>query len=235
MAKGRKAKIGLLAKKLCMTQIFAEDGTCIPVTVLEVADCFVTQKKTIAKEGYDAIQLGTGELAFEKVNRPTRGHFEKKNLKPQYFLKEFRPANIDQFETGMSWNVRSVELGDRVNVTSTSKGKGFQGVIKRHGKAGGPASHGSRFHRAPGSIGMCTWPGKVIKNMKLPGHMGAKQVTVKGLLVVKVDVENGLVFLKGAVPGANRSYLVIENTHKDFSSRLVKKEEAAPVEEAVVE
>src|SRR3989338_11172470 len=161
--------MALLGKKLGLTQIFDEGGDVLPVTVIQAGPCTVIQRKTLENDGYEAIQVGFEELPDRKANRPYKGHFLKKNLKPFRFLREFRGQ---EGEVGQVLTVEMLKAGDRIKVTGTSKGKGFQGVIKRHGKGGGPASHGSRFYRTPGSIGPRTSPGEVFKNMKLPGHMG---------------------------------------------------------------
>ena len=198
---------GLLGKKLGMTEVFNEAGDVVPVTVIQAGPCPVIQKKTRDRDGYDAVQLGFGELAERKSNKATKGHFSKNNLKPTRFLKEFQTDG--SLEVGQVVTVESFKVGDKVKVTGVSKGKGFAGVIKRWGKAGGPASHGSRFHRTTGSIGQRTSPGEVFKNMKLPGHLGSERVTVRNLLVVQVRPEENLLLLRGAVPGANHNLVEI--------------------------
>ena len=202
-------KQGLLGKKIGMTQVFDKDGECVPVTVVRAGPCVVVQKKTKENDGYEAIQLGFEEIPEGKVNRPYQGHFAKRNLKPFRFLKEFRISGEASYEQGHVLSVEGFQIGDRVKVTGVSKGKGFQGVIKRHGKAGGPASHGSRFHRTTGSIGQRTSPGEVFKNMKLPGHMGDEKVSVRNLEVIEVRPQDHLLFIKGAVPGAANNLLMI--------------------------
>ncbi|MFO1519775.1 MAG: 50S ribosomal protein L3 [bacterium] len=219
---------GLLAKKIGMTQLFTKDGRMVPVTVLLTGPCVVTQKKTVGTDGYDAVQVGFEETEFRKLNRPMKGHFQKKNQKAYSWLKEFRTAQIANFEVGSVITVGRFKAGDMVDATGVSKGKGFQGVIKRHHKKGGPRSHGSCFHRSTGSIGQRTYPGKVFKNMKLPGHMGDEQVTVKNLEVVEVRSGENLLFVKGAVPGGVNARLIINNLSPDFEQR--KESEAAPVE-----
>ena len=202
--------MSLLAKKLGMTEIFDEDGNSIPVTVLEAGPCTVVQLKTKEKEGYASIQLGFLEAPAKLINKPLKGHFSKKNLKSFRHLKEFRLEDEKSLpEVGSELKADFFKKGDYVRVTGISKGKGFQGVIKRHGKAGGPATHGSRFHRTTGSIGQRTSPGEVFKNMKLPGHMGVDRKTVKNLKVVDVRPEENLIFLMGAVPGSNNNIVMI--------------------------
>ena len=200
----------LLGKKLGMTQIFDDAGDVVPVTVVQAGPCVVVQKKTKEHDGYDAIQVGFEERTEKRLPKALKKHFSKRNVKPFRFLKEFRILPEVKFEEGQVLTVESFKTGDFVKVTGTSKGKGFAGVIKRHGKAGGPASHGSRFHRTTGSIGQRTSPGEVFKNMKLPGHMGDKTVTVKNLKVVGVQPAENLLFLRGAVPGANHQMIVIQ-------------------------
>ncbi len=199
---------GLLGKKIGTTQIFNDSGDIIPVTVVQAGPCVVVQKKTKENDGYEAIQLGFEELKESKASRPYKNHFAKKNLKPYRYLREFRLQDA-AYEVGSILNVDAFKVGDRVKVTGTSKGKGFAGVIKRHGKAGGPASHGSRFHRTTGSIGQRTSPGEVFKNMKLPGHMGSERVTVKNLEIVQVRREENLLFIRGAIPGAKNNLVMI--------------------------
>jgi large subunit ribosomal protein L3 len=192
-----------------MTQVFAEDGECLGVTVLEVGPCTVTQIKKPDSEGYQALQIGFDEMEFRRVNRPLRGHFEKKQLKPFRTLKELRVLDSASFKLGQQLKVESFKVGERVDVTGVSKGKGFQGVIKRHHKGGGPASHGSTFHRSTGSIGQRTWPGRVFKLMKLPGHMGDERVTVRNLKVVQVIPEKNYLLVEGAVPGPKNGIVFI--------------------------
>lgn len=199
---------GLLGKKIGTTQIFNDSGDIVPVTVVQAGPCVVVQKKTKENDGYEAIQLGFEELKESKASRPYKNHFTKKNLKPYRYLREFRLEDA-AYEVGNILNVDTFKVGDRVKVTGTSKGKGFAGVIKRHGKAGGPASHGSRFHRTTGSIGQRTSPGEVFKNMKLPGHMGSERVTIKNLEIVQVRPEEHLLFIRGAIPGAKNNLVMI--------------------------
>jgi large subunit ribosomal protein L3 len=192
-----------------MTQLFNKEGDVVPVTVVQAGPCLVVQKKTKEKDGYDAIQLGFEEISEKRAAKPYKGHFLKKKLKPFRHLREFRIQADAPYEPGQTLTVETFQVGEKVKVTGVSKGKGFQGVIKRHGKAGGPASHGSRFHRSTGSIGQRTSPGEVFKNMKLPGHLGDERVTVRNLEVVKVRPEENLLFLKGAIPGAKNNLVMI--------------------------
>ncbi len=230
-------KPGLIGKKIGMTQFYSDSGQHFGVTVLKVGPCVVTQVKAPTTEGYSAVQLGFEELEFRRLDRAMRGHFEKKSIKPFRHLKEIRIQDSASYKVGQTLTVSAFQPGDLVDVTGVSKGKGFQGVIKRHHKAGGPASHGSTFHRSTGSIGQRTYPGKVFKLMKLPGHMGDRQVTVRNLQVVKVDAERNLLVLNGGVPGGENALLLIRNKHPEFEKRLLgsgqKKAEAptaAPAE-----
>lgn len=203
---------GLLGKKLGMTQVFDETGDVVPVTVIEAGPCVVVQRKLVDKDGYDAIQVGFDEIPEKKALKRAKaylGHFRKKGVKPFRHLQEFPVGKDETFEVGQVLTVGAFQPGDRVKITGVSKGKGFQGVIKRHGKAGGPASHGSRFHRTTGSIGQRTSPGEVFKNMKLPGHLGDEKVTVKNLQVVQVRSDENLLLVRGAIPGAKNNLVVI--------------------------
>ena len=202
--------IGILGKKIGMTQVFTKNGERIPVSVLQAGPCTITQRKTAKTDGYSAVQLGFEEVDFQKLNRPERGHFQKKKLKAFRYLKEFQVEEGDSLELGQVIDLASFKEGEKIDVTGASKGKGFQGVIKRHHKAGGPKTHGSGFHRSTGSIGQRTYPGKVFKNMKLPGHMGARQVSTQNLEVVEVRVEQNLLFVRGSIPGAVNGLVVIK-------------------------
>ena len=201
--------IGLIGKKLGMTQIFDEKGNVIPVTVIKATPNRVIMRKTEESDGYDAVQLGLEEIAERKVNKPLMGHFKKHNSPAYRYLKEFRLKMYKDIEEGEIFDVSMFSEHEMLKVTGISKGKGFQGVIKRHGFGGGRATHGSMFHRAPGSIGQCAWPSRVFPGKKLPGQMGNKKVTVKGLKVVGIDKENNLLIVKGAVPGSRGSYVFI--------------------------
>jgi large subunit ribosomal protein L3 len=201
---------GIIGKKVGMTQVYAEDGRAIPVTVLEAGPCVVVQRKSKDKDGYSAVQLGLVEKrAPKRVTKPMKGHFEKAGLPPCRVLRELRVAESAEVKVGDKVSVDLFTPGDSVNVIGTSKGKGFQGVVKRHHFRGGAATHGSMFHRAPGSIGASAFPSRVLKGMRAGGHMGQDRVTMKNLKVVKVDPANNLLVVKGAVPGAGGGYVVI--------------------------
>ncbi|MBO8152499.1 MAG: 50S ribosomal protein L3 [Candidatus Neomarinimicrobiota bacterium] len=202
--------VGILGKKLGMTQIFSEDGLAIPVTIVEAGPCKVVQVKTLENDGYSAVQLGFEKKPERLVNKPMMGHFRKHKVEPFRFLREFRDFPEEYCEVGKEVTVEVFEEGNIVKVIGISKGKGFQGVVKRHGFGGGPRTHGQSDRlRAPGSIGASAFPSRVIKGLRMAGRMGGKQVTVKGLTIVKIDKENNLLFIKGAVPGARNSLLII--------------------------
>ncbi len=205
---------GMLGKKVGMTQIFNEERVLVPVTVLEVEPMIVVQKKTVENDGYNAVQLGTGYVKEKHVNKPLKGHFAKANVTAKKYLKEFRVENIEAYEVGQEVKADVFEAGSKVDVTGISKGNGFQGVIKRHGKSRGPMAHGSRYHRRPGSMGNCSDAARVFKGKKLPGHMGHVQVTVQNLEIVRVDIENNIVLLKGAVPGPKGGMITIKESVK---------------------
>jgi large subunit ribosomal protein L3 len=206
---------GILGKKLGMTRVFAADGRCIPVTVVEAGPCVVLQKKTAATDGYDALQLGFGTRKTHRVNQPEMGHFRKVGKGAFAHLREIRAENVDGYQVGDEITCDSVfAAGDIVDVTATSKGKGFQGVIKRHHYSGGPETHGHMFHRAPGSIGSSSFPSRVWKGKTLPGHMGSERVTVQRLKVVEARPEENLLFVSGAVPGARGGLLVVRKSKK---------------------
>lgn len=198
---------GILGKKLGMTQVFTEDGKAVPVTVVEAGPCCVIQVKTIKKDGYEAVKIGFQEIMKEKkVNKPAAGIFKKAGVKPYKMLKEFP---MDSLKVGDVVTVEKFKKGDTVSVSGVSKGKGFQGVMKRHNYAGGPASHGSTSYREPGSIGASSYPSRVWKNKGLPGHMGSERVTTKTLSVIDVKLDKNLLLIRGAVPGSNGTYLEI--------------------------
>jgi large subunit ribosomal protein L3 len=199
---------GIIGKKVGMTQVFTEDGMVVPVTVVEAGPCTVLQKKTSDKDGYDAVQIGFGAMKESRVNKPLRGHCKKSDAAPARHLREFRGDSSDM-ELGSEVTVGIFSKGDKVSVIGTSKGKGFQGVIKRHHFKGGRATHGSMFHREPGGIGSSAWPSRVWKNKKLPGHMGDHRVTTKGLEVVDVRAEDNIILIKGALPGSKGGLLII--------------------------
>ncbi|MFP3866973.1 MAG: 50S ribosomal protein L3 [Desulfobacteraceae bacterium] len=201
---------GILGKKLGMTRLFDPTGTAVPVTVIEAGPCFVVQKKTAKRDGYEALQLGFERRRLEKQNKPTQGHFSKQGFKTGFrFLREFRLDSTEDFEVGQELDVNQFAIGDKVVITGTSKGKGFAGVIKRWGFKRGPETHGSMSHRAPGSIGASAYPSKVIKGKKMPGHLGNARVTVKNLEVIDVRPESNLLIVRGAVPGARNGLLLI--------------------------
>jgi len=202
--------MGILGKKIGMTRIYSELGQAIPVTVIEAGPCRVLQIKTEATDGYSAIQVGFAEKKAFRVNKPQAGHFQKSNSKGFYFVREFRVNDPSVFTVGQDISIDSViKIGDKVDVQGTSKGRGFQGVIKRHGFSGGGSGHGSMFHRAPGSIGCSAYPSRVIKGKKLPGRMGNDSVLRKNVMVVDVRSEENVVLLKGPLPGANNGLLKI--------------------------
>ena len=204
---------GLIGKKLGMTQIFDEQGKVIPVTVIEAGPCAVAQVKTVETDGYNAIQLGFGDVKESKINKPEKGHFAKSKLTPKKHLREFRLEEIS-YNVGDEIKADIFAAGDAVDITGTSKGKGFQGVIKRHGQSRGPMGHGSMYHRRPGSMGSTSTPGRVFKGKKLPGHMGVEKVTVQNLEIVKVDLDKNAILIKGSVPGNKGSILKIRKTVK---------------------
>jgi large subunit ribosomal protein L3 len=202
---------GILGIKVGMTQVFEKDGTVVPATVIKAGPCVVVQKKTASDDGYDAVQLGLVEfIADKRVNKAMQGHFKKANVSPVKFLREFRlKESADSTQIGAKVLVDQFAPADSVDVSGISKGKGFAGLVKRHHFGGGAATHGSMFHRAPGSIGSSAFPSRVFKGMRAAGHMGQERVTAKNLRVVRVDVENNLLVVSGAVPGANGAYLII--------------------------
>src|SRR5690625_4800931 len=204
---------GILGRKVGMTQIFLENGELIPVTVVQAEPNIVLQKKTIETDGYEAIQVGIYDKKESRSNQAEKGHAETANTTPKRYVREFRNAKIDEYEVGQEISVEAFEIGDKIDVTGTSKGKGFQGSIKRHNYARGPMSHGSRFHRAGGSMGSVD-ASRVFKGKALPGQMGAEQVTVQNLEVVKVDGEKNLLLIKGNIPGAKKSLVKITSAVK---------------------
>ncbi len=206
---------GILGKKLGMTQIYEQDGRAIPVTVVQAGPCLVVQRKTTETDGYEAVQLGLVESkAPRHPGKPLAGHFAKAGVAPTYRLAEFSVAADEEAKPGDQVKAGIFAVNDYVDVVGTTKGKGFQGVIKRHGFAGGRASHGSMFHRAPGSIGSSAFPSRVLPGLRAPGQMGGTRVTTKNLKVVKVDEENNLIYLRGAVPGAKQSTIAIKRAKR---------------------
>jgi len=201
---------GIIGRKVGMTQVYAEDGRALPVTVIEAGPCVVVQRKAPGKDGYSAVQLGLVEgRKLKRVTKPMKGHFDKAGLPPCRVLREFRVQDGAEVKVGDKVSVSMFAPGDTVHVTGVSKGKGFQGVVKRHHFRGGAATHGSMFHRAPGSIGASACPSRVLKGMRAAGHMGLERVTVRNLQVVRVDAERNLLVVEGSVPGAGGGYLVI--------------------------
>lgn len=206
----------IIGRKVGMTQIFDEKGLVVPVTVIEAGPCPVVQIKTVETDGYDAVQLGFGTVKENKVNKPDNGHFKKAGVKAVKHLREFRacPECLANVKVGDEIKVDSFEIGEKVDVQGITKGKGFQGVIKRHGQSRGPMGHGSMYHRRPGSMGSTSTPGRVFKGKKLPGHMGVEKVTVQNLEIVKVDLDKNAILIKGSVPGNKGSILKIRKTVK---------------------
>lgn len=204
---------GILGTKLGMTQIFTEEGIVLPVTVVEAGPVVVTQIKTTEKDGYNAIQVGFKDAKEKSLNKPQKGHLAAANVLKKH-LKEFRVDSVEGYTVGQAINADLFAAGEIIDVTGISKGKGFQGPIKRHGQSRGPESHGSRYHRRPGSMGACSFPGRVFKNKKLAGHMGSVKVTVQNLEVVKVDADKNLILVKGAIPGAKGSVVTIKEAVK---------------------
>ncbi|WHY77745.1 50S ribosomal protein L3 [Neobacillus sp. WH10] len=204
---------GILGRKIGMTQVFAENGNLIPVTVVEVAPNVVLQKKSVDSDGYVAVQVGFEDKREKLSNKPEKGHVAKANTAPKRFIREFRGDDLAAYEVGQEVKVDIFAAGDIVDVTGISKGKGFQGSIKRHGQSRGPMAHGSRYHRRPGSMGPVA-PNRVFKGKLLPGRMGGDQVTVQNLEIVKVDTERNLLLIKGNVPGAKKALLKIKGAVK---------------------
>ncbi|HXY39640.1 MAG TPA: 50S ribosomal protein L3 [Vicinamibacteria bacterium] len=204
---------GIIGKKVGMTQVYAEDGRAYPVTVIAAGPCVVVQRKSKEKDGYSAVQLGLVEpRKAKKVSKPMKGHFDKAGLPPCRVLREFRVEDGALVKVGDKVSVEQFAAGDTISVCGTSRGKGFQGVVKRHHFRGGAATHGSMFHRAPGSIGASAWPSRVLKGMRAGGHMGSERVTVRNLQVVRVDGANNLLVVRGSVPGAGGSIVVIRKS-----------------------
>ncbi len=207
-------KKGIIGKKLGMTQVFDEAGRAIPVTVILTGPAHVVQIKTEEKDGYNAVQLGMQELKPQHIKKPIKGHFDKAKIKPMKYLSEFRLEDISNIKIGDVFDASLFEEGEKVDVQGISKGKGFQGVIKRYGQRRGRMSHGSKFHRTTGSIGASATPSRVFKNKQMPGQMGRDVVTTQNLLVVKVDTEKNVILVKGSVPGAKNSIVKIKNAVK---------------------
>ncbi|WP_112179279.1 MULTISPECIES: 50S ribosomal protein L3 [Paraliobacillus] len=204
---------GILGRKIGMTQLFLENGELTPVTVIQAEPNVVLQKRTLDNDGYEAIQLGFADKKESRSNKPAKGHAAKASTKPKRFIREFRNANLDDYEVGQELSVEVFQAGDKIDVSGTSKGKGFQGAIKRHNQSRGPMTHGSRYHRRPGSMGVID-PMRVFKGKNLPGQMGGETVTIQNLEVVKTDVENNLLLVKGNVPGPKKSFVKITSAVK---------------------
>ncbi len=207
-------KKAILTTKVGMTQIFNEDGVLTPVTVLQAGPCVVTQVKTVENDGYAAVQVGFGDIREKLVNKPNKGHFAKAGVAPKRFVKEFRFEDAEGYTLGQEIKADVFAAGDKIDATAKSKGKGFQGAIKRHGQSRGPMAHGSKFHRHAGSNGSATTPGRVFKGKKMPGQMGAVRITVQNLEIVRVDAEKNLLLVKGAVPGPKKSLVMIKESVK---------------------
>ena len=204
---------GILGKKIGMTQIFTEHGEVIPVTVVEAGPVVVTQIKTTENDGYTAIQVGFQDAKEKSLNKPQKGHLAAANTLKKH-LKEFRVDSVEEYTVGQEIKADLFAAGELIDVTGISKGKGFQGPIKRHGQSRGPETHGSRYHRRPGSMGACSYPGRVFKNKKLAGHMGSVKVTIQNLDLVRVDAEKNFILVKGAIPGAKGSVVTIKEAVK---------------------
>ena len=204
----------ILGRKIGMTQVFSEDGLVIPVTVIEAGPCIVVQKKTIENDGYEAIQVGFREVKEQRVNKPEKGHFAKAGVELRRVLKEFRIDDISAYEVGSEIKADIFAVGDKVDISGTSKGKGTQGPISRHGHSRGPMTHGSKYHRGGGSLGAGTSPGKVFKGMKMAGKTGNKRVTVQNLEIIRADAELNLLLVKGAIPGPKGSLVCVKDTVK---------------------
>ena len=207
-------KKAILATKVGMTQIFNADGVLTPVTVLQAGPCVVTQIKTEENDGYKAVQVGFTDKREKLVNKPLRGHFDKAGVSYKRYVREFRFDNAEEYSVKDEIKADIFAEGDKIDATAISKGKGFQGAIKRHGQSRGPMTHGSKYHRHAGSNGACSDPSKVFKGKKMPGHMGHRQVTVQNLEIVKVDTDNNLILVKGAVPGPKKSLVTLKETVK---------------------
>jgi large subunit ribosomal protein L3 len=206
----------MLGKKIGMTQVFSDDGLSIPVTVIQAGPCTVVQKKTIENDGYNALKVAFGDAKEKSLNKPQKGVFSKAGVSVRKYMKEFKVEDCDNYAIGQEIKVAEMfQAGDKIDVSGISKGKGFQGVIKRHGQTIGPLTHGSKYFRGPGSMGAGTSPGRVFKGKNLPGHMGAEKVTIQNLNIVRVDGERNLLLVKGAVPGPKGALLVIREAVKN--------------------
>lgn len=204
----------IIGKKIGMTQIFTDNGSVVPVTVVEAGPLVVVQKKTVESDGYNAIQVGFENIKEEKMNKPKKGHFNKASVEFKKYLQEFRIENPEEYEIGQEIKVDIFAEGDMVDVTGVTKGKGTQGVIKRHGFSRGRETHGSHFHRAPGGMSAATYPGRVLKGHRMGGRMGNVKVTIQNLEVVKVDAEKNIILIKGAIPGPKKGLITVKETVK---------------------
>ncbi len=207
-------KKAIIGKKIGMTQVFGENGRAIPVTVVEAGPCVVLQKKTMEVDGYEALQLAYGQVKERRMTKPVKGHYDKNSVEYKKIIREFKLDDYEGYQTGQVILADTFVAGDRVDISGKSKGKGFQGNIKRHNQSRGPMSHGSKYHRRPGSMGASSSPSRVFKGKKLPGQMGNKNVTALNLEVVKVDAENNVILIKGAVPGIRGSVIAIKTSVK---------------------
>lgn len=207
-------KKGILATKVGMTQIFNENGVLTPVTVLQAGPCVVTQIKTVENDGYSAVQVGYVDKREKLVSKPLKGHFDKAGVSYKRYVREFKLENASEYSVKDEIKADIFAAGDKIDATAISKGKGFQGAIKRHGQSRGPMAHGSKFHRHAGSNGAASDPSKVFKGKKMPGQMGNKRITIQNLEIVRVDIENNLILVKGAVPGPKKSLVTIKETVK---------------------
>ena len=207
-------KKAILAKKIGMTQVFAENGTLVPVTVLEAGPCVVTQKKTLENDGYEAIQVGFVDAKVKHTTKPVKGHFDKANVEIKKYIREFRLEDVSGFEVGAEIKADVFAAGDKIDASGVTKGKGFQSTIKRYNASRGPMGHGSKSHRVVGSMSSGTTPGRVKKGKKMPGHMGNVQVTIQNLEIVRADAEKNLLLIKGAVPGPKGALLFIKDSVK---------------------
>ena len=207
-------KKAILATKVGMTQIFNEDGSLTPVTVLQAGPCFVTQVKTVENDGYSAVQVGYADKREKLVNKPQKGQFDKAGVSYKRFLREFKFENAEEYQMGQEIKADIFAVGDKIDATAISKGKGFQSAIKRFNQHRGPMTHGSKYHRHAGSNGACSDPSRVFKGKGMPGHMGHKKVTIQNLEVVRVDAENNLILVKGSVPGPKKSMITVKESVK---------------------
>ena len=207
-------KKAILTTKVGMTQIFNEDGVLTPVTVLQAGPCVVTQVKTEENDGYSAVQVGFVDKKEKGINKPQKGHFDKAGVAPKRFVREFRFENAEEYTVGQEIKADIFTAGDKIDATATSKGKGYAGGIKRHGLKSGPSAHGSKYHRHAGSNGMSSDPSKVFKGKKMPGQMGAERVTIQNLEIVKVDADQNIILVKGAVPGPKKSLVMLKESVK---------------------